>query len=84
MEVGGAPARHDIELRLCDLDETNCVGWGSGEIGGNPTVLEVSIDERGACTETCRLSAYMHPLNGSTPSGPPPLFPDPIPVPITG
>ena len=51
MEVGGAPARHDIELRLCDLDETNCVGWGSGEIGGNPTVLEVSIDERGAIIE---------------------------------
>lgn len=84
VEVAGAPAGHYVELQLCDLDSSNCAGWGSGEITGNPTVLEVSIDERGACTETCRLSAYLHRLDGAAQPGPPLLFPEPIPVPITG
>lgn len=84
VEIAGAPTGHYAELRLCDLDETFCAGWGQGEIDGNPTVLVVSIEEGDACTETCRLNAYVHPLDGSRQSGPPPLFPDPIPVPITG
>lgn len=84
VEVAGAPAGHYAELQLCDLDSGSCAGWGSGEITGNPSVVEVSIEERGACTETCRLSAFLHRLDGRAQSGPPLLFPEPIPVPITG
>ncbi len=84
VEVAGAPGGQYVELQLCDLDSSECAGWGSGEIAGNPTVLEVSIDEEGACTETCRLTAFLHRMDGGAQSGPPLLFPEPIPVPITG
>ncbi|WP_436796263.1 neocarzinostatin apoprotein domain-containing protein [Actinospongicola halichondriae] len=76
-----------IDLQVCPAPDGECIAWGS-QGPGEASVVEVTVDSgSAACASGCPIIAYVNTAGGRGPggtSGPPPLFPEPILVTITG
>lgn len=87
VEISGIRHGDYVEVSVCPTPERGCVAHGSPPrpATGTSVTIEVTIDAVDpACETGCALTAFVHPGTAGPGGGPPPLFPAPIDVLITG
>lgn len=88
VEVSGLRAGDYIDFSICPPTAEECIAFGGSQGTGERLVVDVMIRGRtNSCSDGCPLHAYVATdvaRGPGSPSGPPPLFPEPISVPITG
>lgn len=88
VEVTGMSNDAFVDLSVCTPIDQECIAQGGAPAEDGRAVVELRVESNsGACAEDCPIvgSTYSLDDRGPSPSsGPPPLFPEPIMVAITG
>lgn len=83
--VDGTRAGDIVDLQICP-DDHDCIAYGNASTEDGTTVVEMFVDSAGSCGDACLIIAHVFPENerGLGDGGPPPLYPEPVAVTITG
>ena len=84
IEVTGVDRRSHVEASICPSLERECIGFATPgrQVDDSTRTLEVVVNGNDpTCSSGCPIVVWVHADHGG---GPPPLFPEPVLVTITG
>ncbi len=88
VEVTGVSGNQFVDLSVCPSIQDVCVAHGGAGTSGGQTVVQMTVEPgRGACADGCPIFGAIYSIGDLGPGqsiDPPPLFPEPIMVTITG